>query len=165
MAGPKRSEGWSASEASTGTSEASVYWGFFLLGANSRCPLSGSFFYWGQTRVVPCRGLFFTGGKLALSPVGVFFLLRAISRCPLSFFTGGLLGGTITVLPLLLCKNLFTIPPVLFRTISVICYSHPIHFFPVIYCAKETMGQGLSHNRFFSTTSPIPPPLTPPHSH
>jgi len=162
MAGPKRSEGWSASEASTGTSEASGYWGFFLLGANSRCPLSGSFFYWGQTRVVPCRGFFLTGGKLALSLVGVFFSRASYG----GFFYGGFFsrnpGGTFNVLGVLLCKNLFTIHPVLFRTISVISYSPPINNGTVFYCAKPRVGHYRSGDCFHSTNFHFPPPLTPP---
>ncbi len=120
---------------------------FFSLGANTRCPLSG---------------YFFPGGNLALSPVGFYtgsffhghhFPWGFISRDP---------GRTLNVPRGLFGKNLFTIPPSPFRTISVICYSHPIHNLTVIYCAKLPPGHSMSGDSISSTNSHFPPPLTPP---
>jgi hypothetical protein len=81
-------------------------------------------------------------------------------------FHGGLfsrdLGRTIIVPRGLFRKNLFTIGPLPFRTISVICYPHPIHRLTAIYCAKLGVGLYVSGDSIFSTRWPFPPPLTPP---
>ena len=111
--------------------------------------------------------------KHALSPVGVFskhalspvvFLTGVFSYGGL--FYGGLfsrdLGRTLNVPRGLLWKNLLTIRPSPFRTISVICYSHPIHIVTVIYCAKLPLGHCMSGNSIFSTRGSFSPPLTPP---